>query len=166
MSCSWPIHDLFMTFSQFFHNLFFICSGLIIWELLFTTCSYFLSHLIHDLFLTCLPIAPILFLKTCSWLVQNFFTFLFTTCSLPVKDLFRVFFLQFFHNLFRISSFGHYFFMTSSLFVHDLFKSCSQLVPNLFTNCSQLFQKKFHNLFTPCSLLVQDIWELYFFMTC
>ena len=79
-----------------------------------------------DLFMTCSQFVYVL-LITCSWLVHNLFmirfvydlfingSWLVTTCSLVV------------HNLFR----------TCSCLIHDLFLTCT-LVHNFLTNCSWL----------------------------
>ena len=123
----------------------------------------------------------------CSKVVHNFFT-IFTTCSLLFQDLFNVFsknfsqlvhdlfttfshfffttsllpvFSQLVKDLFRISSFGHNFFMTCSLFVHKLFLT----FPNLLIICSRLVHK-FSIFLSQLELFRTCSFENYFFVTC
>ena len=177
-SCSWLIHYLFTTFSQFssqlIHDLFRTCShwlvhhlfttwSLLVHELLelllvkdlFSICSLPYSWLVHDLF------------TTYSWLVHNFLPF-FHNLFMYLQDLFTTFFLQFFHNLFMTclglvhlstasSWLVQYLLMTCSRLVDDLLIAYSWLVHDLFTGCSQLF----HNFFRTYLWLV-----LVLFITC
>ena len=116
----------------------------------------------------------------CSQLLHNVFTtysWLFWSCS----QLFTIFSILV-HDMFRICSFEHQFFMACSLFVlewlmtcsqhfynflmfvHDLFMPCSGLVHSFFTMYSQLIPDcvvLVHNLFSTFSQFFQ-----YMFMTC
>ena len=103
----WPVHNLFMTCSQLFHNF----SQLVLWLVhdLFTTCSNHVNDLsttfsqfFHNLFITC---SFENFFMTCLRLVHKFFSVFFTCFGLV-------------HNLNK----------KISQLVQDLFRTCSQIV--------------------------------------
>ena len=141
MTCSWLVHNLFTTFSQYFTT----CSWLV--SELFRTCSFeqfFFppwSQLVHDL------------VTTCSWLLHDLFKLsklvqnLFMTFSWLFYNFFIIF-SQLVHNSLRTCSFVHYLFMTCSHLVselssvHDMFTPLSQFFNTCFSKILSLYFHK------------------------
>ena len=124
MTCSWPIHNLFMTSSQFFTifpQLVHVLAG--------PVHDIFFIQFFHILFMTCLGLVHLS--TASSWLAQYLlmtFHNLFTTCWWLVDSLFMT-----------CSWFVHWLFTTFSQFFQNLFMACFGLVHYLFTKISHFF---------------------------
>ena len=113
MTCSWPIHNLFMTSSQFFTifpQLVHVLAGPV---------HYFFFY---NLFTSCLGLVHLS--TASSWLVQ----YLLMTCSRLVDDL-----------LIAYSWLVHDLFTGCSQLFHNFFRTYLRLVLVLFITCSQTF---------------------------